>query len=112
MKMGGIFGFRLTPTQGKSPGELEPALQAEIDKVLKDGVTDEELQRFKKATLVGLYSRLETNTGIRETLASTSPARWRTQGQPSRIQAGTRDDVRGSPTAPGGDGRNVLTSRK
>ena len=69
MKMSGIFAFRVTPVPGKSPGELESALQAEIDKVLGDGVTDEELQRFKNASQVGLYGRLETNTGIRETLA-------------------------------------------
>jgi len=36
---------------------------------VKDGVTAEELQRFKNASQVGLYGRLETNTGIRETLA-------------------------------------------
>ncbi len=116
MKMGGTFEFRVTPTQGKSPGELEPALQAEIDKVLKDGVTDEELQRFKNATLVGLYGRLETNTGVRETLSQflTVGTVQDFKGSLARIQAVTREDVqRVARQYLVKDGRNVLlTSRK
>jgi len=116
MKMGGVFGFRVTPTPGKSPGELEPALYAEFDKVLKDGVTDEELRRFKNATLVGFYGRLETNTGIRETLAQhlTVGTVEDFKGNLARIQSVTRDDVqRVARQYLVKDGRNVLlTSRK
>jgi predicted Zn-dependent peptidase len=116
MKMGGTFEFRVTPTPGKSPAELEPALQAEIDKVLKDGVTDEELQRFKNATLVGLYGRLETNTGIRETLTQflTVGTVQDFKDSLARIQAVTRDDVqRVARQYLVKEGRNVLlTSRK
>ena len=116
MKMGGVFGFRVTPTPGKSPGELEPALYAEFDKVLKDGVTDEELRRFKNATLVGFYGRLETNTGIRETLAQhlTVGTVEDFKGNLARIQSVTRDDVqRVARQYLMKDGRNVLlTSRK
>jgi predicted Zn-dependent peptidase len=116
MKMGGIFTFRVTPTPGKSPGELEPALYAETDKVLKEGVTAEELQRFKNATLVGLYSRLETNTGIRETLAQSLAVGTVQDFKDSlaRIQAVTREDVqRVAREYLVKDGRNVLlTSRK
>jgi len=116
MKMGGVFAFRVTPTPGKSPGELEPALYAEIDKVLKDGVTDEELQRFKNASLVGLYGRLETNTGIRETLSQFLTVGTVQDFKDSRvrIQAVTREDVqRVARQYLVKDGRNVLlTSRK
>ena len=116
MKMGGVFAFRVTPTPGKSPGELEPALYAEIDKVLKDGVTDEELQRFKNASLVGLYGRLETNTGIRETLSQflTVGTVQDFKDSRARIQAVTREDVqRVARQYLVKDGRNVLlTSRK
>jgi predicted Zn-dependent peptidase len=69
MKLDGLFTVRVTPVPGRSPADLEPRLYAEIGKVASDGVTDEELQRFKNASQVGLYGRLETNTGIRETLA-------------------------------------------
>jgi len=116
MKMGGVFGFRVTPTPGKSPGELEPALYAELDRVLKDGVTDEELQRFKNATLVGFYGRLETNTGIRETLAQHLTVGTVEDFKTSlaRVQAVTREDVqRVARQYLVKDGRNVLlTSRK
>ena len=69
MKLDGLFTVRVTPVPGRGPADLEPRLYAEIEKVARDGVTDEELQRFKNASQVGLYGRLETNTGIRETLA-------------------------------------------
>jgi predicted Zn-dependent peptidase len=116
MKMGGMFDFDVTPTQGKSPAELEPVLEAEIDKVVKDGVTDDELQRFKNATQVGLYNRLETNTGIRETLTQ-----YLTVGTVqdfkealARVNAVTREDVqRVARQYLVKEGRNVLlTSRK
>jgi predicted Zn-dependent peptidase len=69
LKLGGLFTIAATPVPGRHPADLEPKLYAEVEKIAKDGVTDEELQRFKNATQVGLYGRLETNTGIRETLA-------------------------------------------
>jgi predicted Zn-dependent peptidase len=115
MKMGGTFEFRVTPTQGKSPAELEPALQAEIDKVIKDGVTDDELERFKKATLVGLYGRLETNTGIRETLSQFLTVGTVQDFKDSlpRVQAVTREDVqRVAKQYLVKDGRNVLTTTR
>jgi predicted Zn-dependent peptidase len=116
MKMGGIFGLRVTPAPGKGPGELEPAVYAEIEKVLKDGVTDEELQRFKNGSQVGFYGRLETNTGIRETLSQylTTGTVEDFKGTLARIQAVTRDDVqRVARLYLVKDGRNVLlTSRK
>jgi zinc protease len=116
MKMSGIFAFRVTPTPGKNPGDLEPALQAEIDKVLREGVTDDELERFKRTTLVGLYGRLETNTGIRETLSqflTVGTVQDFREALP-RIQAVTREDVqRVAQQYLIREGRNVLiTSRK
>jgi predicted Zn-dependent peptidase len=116
MKMGGLFAFRVTPAPGKSPAELEPALNAEIEKVLKDGVTEDELQRFKNQTLVGLYGRLETNTGIRETLSQylSSGTVRDFKDSLARTQAVTREDVqRVARLYLVKDGRNVLlTTRK
>jgi predicted Zn-dependent peptidase len=116
MKMGGTFTFRVTPAPGKSPAELEPALYAEIEKVLKDGVTDDELQRFKNASIVGLYGRLETNTGIRETLSQflTVGTVQDFENSSTRLQAVTREDVeRVAREYLVKDGRNVLlTTRK
>ena len=116
MKMGGVFSFRVTPVPGKSPAEVEAPLQAEIDRVLKDGVTDEELERFKRATLVGFYGRLETNTGIRETLSQflTVGTVQDFQDVLARVEAVTQEDVqRVAREYLVPDGRNVLlVSRK
>jgi predicted Zn-dependent peptidase len=116
MKMGGLFAFRVTPAPGKSPAELEPALDAEVQKVLKEGVTEDELQRFKNQALVGLYGRLETNTGIRETLSQylSSGTVQDFKDSLARTQAVTREDVqRVARQYLVKDGRNVLlTSRK
>jgi predicted Zn-dependent peptidase len=116
MKMSGLFAFRATPVPGKNPAELEPALYAEIEKVAEDGVTEEELQRFKNATQVGLYGRLETNTGIRETLSQFLTVGTVQDFKDSlvRTQAVTREDVqRVARQYLVKDGRNVLlTSRK
>ncbi len=116
MKMGGLFAFRVTPAPGKSPAELEPALDAEVQKVLKEGVTEDELQRFKNQALVGLYGRLETNTGIRETLSQylSSGTVQDFKDSLARTQAVTREDVqRVARQYLVKDGRNVLlTTRK
>jgi predicted Zn-dependent peptidase len=116
MKMGGTFALRVTPTQGKGPADLEPALYAEIEKVVKDGVTEEELKRFKNTTQVGLYGRLESNTGIRETLSQflTVGTVQDFTNAPRLVQAVTREDVqRVAKQYLVKDGRNVLlTNRK
>jgi predicted Zn-dependent peptidase len=116
MKLGGTFELQVTPAPGKSPTELEAPLQAEIDKVLKDGVTDEELARFKNAALVGLYNRLETNTGVREALAQYLAVGTVQDFKDAlaRTQAVTKDDVqRVAKQYLVKDARNVLiTTRK
>ena len=116
MKLGGTFELQLTPVPGKSPTELEAPLQAEIDRVIKDGVTDEELARFKNATRVGLYNRLETNTGIRDALSQSLAVGTVQDFKDAlpRVDAVTRDDVqRVAKQYLVADGRNVLiTTRK
>jgi predicted Zn-dependent peptidase len=95
MKYGGLFALRGTPGQGHTPEELEPLLYSEIDRVVREGVTEDELQRFKNATQVGFYTRLESNTGIRETLAQALAVGTVQDFQDSlkRVQAVTREDV-------------------
>ncbi len=94
-KYGGLFTLRATPAPGRQPADLEPLLYAELDKIVKEGVTEEELARFKNAQQVAQYNRLESNTGIREALAqAVSSGDWKDfLEQPKRIQAVTREDV-------------------
>jgi predicted Zn-dependent peptidase len=44
-------------------GKLEQALLAEVERLVKDGVTEEELQKVKNQKLVGTYRELETING-------------------------------------------------
>ena len=81
----------------------------------KDGVTEEELQRYKKATQVGLASRLETNAGIRETLAQYLAVGTVAdfQAAQDRTQAVTREEVqRVARTCFPREGRNVLLTTR
>ncbi len=114
-KLGGTFALRATPAPGKSPADLEPLLYAELTRVTKDGVTEEELQRYKKATQVGLASRLETNAGIRETLAQYLAVGTVAdfQAAQDRTQAVTREEVqRVARTCFPREGRNVLLTTR
>jgi zinc protease len=52
------------------PARLEQALLAEVDRLVKDGVTEEELQKVKNQKLVGIYRELETINGKAEQLGA------------------------------------------
>ena len=115
-KLGGTFVLRATPAPGHHPAELEAKLYAELERIVKDGVTDEELARFKKSAEVGLYNRLETNAGIRETLSQylASGTAQDFLNAPKRIQGIQKEDVQRVAKAYfSKEGRNVLiTTRK
>ena len=115
-KLGGTFILRATPAPGRQPAELEAKLYAELERIVKDGVTDEELARFKKSAEVGLYNRLETNAGIRETLSQYLAAGTVQDflDAPKRIQGVRKEDVqRVAKAYLVKEGRNVLvTTRK
>ncbi|MYM76051.1 insulinase family protein [Duganella sp. FT134W] len=52
------------------PAALEKALLAEVDKLVKDGVTAEELQKVKNQKLVNLYREQETINGKAQQLGN------------------------------------------
>jgi predicted Zn-dependent peptidase len=94
-KYGGLFNVSATPAPGRRPDEIEPLLYAELDRVLKEGVTDDELARAKNAIRVAWYSRLENNAGIREALAQAESAgTWRDLLESQkRVEGVTREEV-------------------
>ncbi|MBI2311871.1 MAG: insulinase family protein [Betaproteobacteria bacterium] len=54
----GMFFLDGAPSEGRSVAELEVALRAEIDKIAKDGVTEEELNRVKSQVVAAqVYKR-------------------------------------------------------
>jgi zinc protease len=59
----GLLTMRLILASGKSPAESEKALNAQIDKVLKEGVSPNELAKAKNRFLTGKLLERETNNG-------------------------------------------------
>jgi predicted Zn-dependent peptidase len=94
-KYGGLFAVSATPAPGKRPDEVEPLLYAELEKVVKEGVTDDELSRAKNAIRVAWYTRLESNSGIRESLSQAESAGTYRDllDAPKKVEAVTREDV-------------------
>lgn len=43
----GLFVIDATPNQGKTAADVEAAIRVQLEKIIKDGVTDEELKRVK-----------------------------------------------------------------
>src|SRR4051812_8097039 len=59
----GLLNFRVILSSGKSLAEAEKALDVEIQKVLKDGVTEQELNKAKNQYLTGKLRELQTANG-------------------------------------------------
>jgi zinc protease len=59
----GLIAFRLVLASGKPIAEAEKSLNAEIEKVLKDGVTQAELDKAKNRFLTGKLMERETFNG-------------------------------------------------
>ena len=59
----GLLTMRLIVASGKNPADAEKALTEQLDKVLKDGVTEAELEKAKTRFLTGKLLERETNNG-------------------------------------------------
>lgn len=59
----GLFWVYAVAAAKVTPAKLEQAVLAEVARVIKDGVTEEELQKVKNQKVVGLYRQLETING-------------------------------------------------
>ncbi|MFT3906465.1 MAG: pitrilysin family protein [Steroidobacteraceae bacterium] len=58
-----LFSFYATLPEGGSTEKLERALNAELDKLLKDGVTDKELARARNQVAAGFWSGVASIDG-------------------------------------------------
>ena len=59
----GLLMFRVIVASGKSLAEAEKSLNDQIEKVLKDGVSEAELDKAKNRFLMGKLMERETNNG-------------------------------------------------
>ncbi|MDP1870142.1 MAG: pitrilysin family protein [Gallionella sp.] len=56
----GVFTLEATPSEGRSIVQMEAALRAEIEQLVKDGVSAEELQRVRAQVLAGEVYKLDS----------------------------------------------------
>ncbi len=93
----GLLTFRLILASGKKPVDAQKALNAQVDKFLKEGVTPEELEKAKNRFLTGKLMERETNDGKASALGEAAVL----YGDPNRVntdlaklQAVTADQIR------------------
>ena len=58
-----LFFFETTGAKGKKVEDIEKALDAQIEKIKKEGVRPEELQKVKNQKLINFYGQIETING-------------------------------------------------
>jgi predicted Zn-dependent peptidase len=95
-KYAGEFGVEAEVKDGRTPEEAEKAIYAEIEKLRKDLVPAEELQKVKNNFAAGVYRSMQSNTGILfQMMGNEGRGGWQEIGDgPKKIQAVTSEDVR------------------
>lgn len=92
----GVLTFEVTLASGKAVTEVQRALGTEIEKLLKDGVTEPELVKSKNRYLTGKLFQLETANGKASALGSAAVILGdanRVNTELARIQAITAEEV-------------------
>jgi zinc protease len=92
----GSFGVSISPRPGKTLEEAEAALKGEIEKLLRDGITEDELARAKKAMAArAIFARdsLRAAPNIFGRALTTGRTVEDVEAWPERIQAVTRAEV-------------------
>ena len=77
----GLLTVRMILASGKSPAEAEKALGEQLNRILKDGVTPEELEKAKNRFLTGKLIERETNNGKASVLGQAAVV----YGDPNRV---------------------------
>lgn len=65
-----LFYFYGIANDGVTAAQLEKAILEEVDKIIKDGINDSELQKVKNQKLMGFYRTTETINGMSNTLGT------------------------------------------
>jgi len=79
-KYPGLFINYAIPNQGVDMADIEQTIREEYQKVIDEGVTQEELERVRTNTRAGLVRTLTSNSGIAQTMASAhvNSGSWKT----------------------------------
>ena len=92
-----LFYFFATPMPGHTTKEVEDAIHAEIDRLKKEDITDDELKMVKTRAKANLIRGLDSNDGLAQDLAlyQTYYGDWRELFRSvDRIDAVTKADVK------------------
>jgi predicted Zn-dependent peptidase len=92
-----IFYFFAMPMPGHKPEEVGDAIHAEINRLKKEDITDEELKMVKTRAKANLIRSLDSNDGLAQDLAvyQTLYGDWRELFKSvDRIDAVTKADIR------------------
>ncbi len=60
-KFPSLIMFFVIPAAGKTSAECLASIEAEIEKIQKESVTEDELTKFKRTTIKGLLGQMESN---------------------------------------------------
>jgi zinc protease len=66
----GLFGFYAITSKGINEADVEKAIYDEIEKIRKDGINENELQKVKNQKLMEFYSQVETINGKSNNIGS------------------------------------------
>jgi predicted Zn-dependent peptidase len=92
-----LFAFLAVPLPGHSPQEMADAIHAEIDRLKKEDISDEELKMIKTRAKANLIRGLDDNEGLATQLATyeTRYGDWRELFRSvDRIDQVTKADIR------------------
>ncbi|HEX8352019.1 MAG TPA: pitrilysin family protein, partial [Pyrinomonadaceae bacterium] len=95
-KYEGYFELRGVAKPGKSPEEVEQALYREVERIQKEPVPADELQKIKNQSAANQFRGLQSNFGLMVQLLVRDANRgWATiNTDPARVQAVTPEDIR------------------
>lgn len=91
----GYFELKGVAKPGKTPEEVEKAIHAEMEKLIKEPVSGHELQKVKNQRAAGEFRKLRSNFSLMIQLLMRDAGRgWATiNADPKRIQAVTAEDI-------------------
>src|SRR6202167_5584771 len=92
-----LFAFLAVPLPGHTPQQMADAIHAEIDKLKKEDISDEELKMIKTRAKANLIRGLADNEGLATQLATyeTRYGDWRELFRSvDRIDQVTKADIR------------------
>jgi predicted Zn-dependent peptidase len=96
LKYEGMFQFLGVAKPGHTPEEVEQAVYKEIEKLQKEPVTEQELQKVKNQEAANTFRRLQSNFALMVQLLTADAGRgWQTLNtDPPKMQAVTVDDIK------------------